>query len=45
MMTPLAERVPTNRIGLTFSVMTSAAPSGAFLGLLTGGWIFDLYGF
>ncbi len=45
MMTSLAERVPANRIGLAFSIMNSAAPIGAFLGPLTGGWIFDLYGF
>jgi DHA1 family multidrug resistance protein-like MFS transporter len=45
MMTTLAEKVPANRIGLAFSIMNSAAPIGAFLGPLSGGWIFDLYGF
>ncbi|MDF1500559.1 MAG: MFS transporter [Anaerolineales bacterium] len=45
MMTSLAERVPANRIGLAFSIMNSAAPIGAFLGPLTGGWVFDRYGF
>lgn len=45
MMTTLSERVPSHRIGLAFSVMNSAAPIGAFLGPLSGGWLFDLYGF
>jgi DHA1 family multidrug resistance protein-like MFS transporter len=45
MMTTLAEKVPPNRIGLAFSIMNSAAPIGAFLGPLSGGWIFDSYGF
>ncbi len=45
MMTTLSERLPENRHGLGFSIMNSAAPVGAFLGPLTGGWIVDAYGF
>jgi DHA1 family multidrug resistance protein-like MFS transporter len=45
MMTTLTERLPKNRIGFGFSVMNSAAPVGAFLGPLTGGWVVDAYGF
>jgi DHA1 family multidrug resistance protein-like MFS transporter len=45
MMTTLSERVPQKRIGFAFSVMNSAAPIGAFLGPLTGGWVVDSYGF
>ena len=45
MMTTLSERLPQNRQGLGFSIMNSAAPVGAFLGPLTGGWIVDAYGF
>ncbi len=45
MMTTLSERLPEKRQGLGFSIMNSAAPVGAFLGPLTGGWIVDSYGF
>lgn len=45
MMTTLHERLPVNRVGLGFSIMNGAAPIGAFLGPLIGGWIVDLYGF
>ncbi len=45
MMTTLSERLPENRQGLGFSIMNSAAPVGAFLGPLSGGWIVDAYGF
>jgi DHA1 family multidrug resistance protein-like MFS transporter len=45
MMTTLSERLPENRQGFGFSIMNSAAPVGAFLGPLTGGWIVDAYGF
>lgn len=45
MMTTLSERLPKNRMGLGFSIMNSAAPIGAFLGPLTGGWIVDEYSF
>lgn len=45
MMTTLSERLPPNRIGLSFSIMNSAAPIGAFLGPLVGGRIVDLTGF
>jgi DHA1 family multidrug resistance protein-like MFS transporter len=45
MMTTLSERLPENRHGLGFSIMNSAAPVGAFLGPLSGGWIVDTYGF
>ena len=45
MMTTLSERLPENRQGLGFSIMNSAAPMGAFLGPLTGGWLVDAYGF
>jgi len=45
MMTTLSERVPQKRMGFAFSVMNSAAPIGAFLGPLTGGWIVDSFGF
>ena len=45
MMTTLSERLPENRQGFGFSIMNSAAPVGAFLGPLSGGWIVDTYGF
>lgn len=45
MMTTLTERLPQNRVGFGFSVMNSAAPVGAFLGPLSGGWVVDAYGF
>ena len=45
MMTTLSERLPENRQGLGFSIMNSAAPVGAFLGPLVGGWIVDTHGF
>ncbi|TFH32203.1 MAG: MFS transporter, partial [Anaerolineales bacterium] len=45
MMTTLSERLPENRQGFGFSIMNSAAPVGAFLGPLSGGWVVDTYGF
>jgi len=45
MMTTLSERVPPQRMGFAFSLMNSAAPIGAFLGPLAGGWIMDAIGF
>jgi len=45
MMTTLSERLPENRQGLGFSIMNSAAPVGAFLGPLSGGFLIDQYGF
>ena len=45
MMTTLSERLPENRQGLGFSIMNSAAPIGAFLGPLSGGFLIDQYGF
>lgn len=45
MMTTLSERLPENRQGFGFSIMNSAAPVGAFLGPLIGGWTVDAYGF
>lgn len=45
MMTTLSERLPEDRQAFGFSIMNSAAPVGAFLGPLSGGWIVDAYGF
>ena len=45
MMTTLSERLPKERQGFGFSIMNSAAPVGAFLGPLTGGFLVDEYGF
>ena len=45
MMTTLSERLPEKRQGLGFSIMNSAAPIGAFLGPLSGGFLIDQYGF
>jgi MFS family permease len=45
MMTTLSERAPRERQGITFSVMNSAAPIGAFVGPLFGGPIVDAWGF
>ena len=45
MMTTLSERLPKERHGFGFSIMNSAAPVGAFLGPLTGGFLVDEYGF
>lgn len=45
MMATLAERSPSNRQGLAFSIMNSAAPIGAFLGPLIGGPILDRWSF
>ena len=45
MMTTLSERAPSNRIGLAFSIMNTAAPIGAFAGPLLGGPIVDAQGF
>jgi MFS family permease len=45
MMTTLSERAPSNRQGLAFSIMNSAAPVGIFLGPLIGGPIVDRWGF
>jgi DHA1 family multidrug resistance protein-like MFS transporter len=45
MMATLAERSPSNRQGLAFSIMNSASPIGAFLGPLIGGPILDRWGF
>lgn len=45
MLTTLSERVPPNRTGLAFSILHSATPVGAFLGLLLGGRVVDLWGF
>ncbi len=41
MMTTLAERTPSNRQGLAFSLMNSMGSVGAFLGPLVGGPIVD----
>ncbi len=45
MLTTLAERTPSNRQGLSFAIMNSAGPIGAFVGPLLGGRIVDHYGF
>jgi MFS family permease len=45
MLTTLSERVPPRRTGLAFSILNSASPVGAFLGLLLGGRVVDLWGF
>ncbi|MDR3577565.1 MAG: MFS transporter [Anaerolineaceae bacterium] len=45
MMTTLAERAPSNRQGLAFSIMNTAGPLGIFLGPLIGGPIIDHWGF
>ncbi|MEO5953515.1 MAG: MFS transporter, partial [Chloroflexia bacterium] len=45
MLTILSERVPQRKVGLSFSIMNSAGPVGAFLGPLIGGPIVDAYGF
>jgi MFS family permease len=45
MMTTLSERVPKQRTGFAFSVMNSAAPIGASIGPLVGGWFVDSLGF
>jgi len=45
MMTTLSERLPKDRQGFGFSIMNSAAPVGAFLGPLSGGFLVDQYGF
>jgi DHA1 family multidrug resistance protein-like MFS transporter len=45
MFTTLAERVPPGRTGLAFAILNSATPVGAFLGLLLGGRVVDLWGF
>ena len=45
MLTTLSERVPPGRTGLAFSILNSASPVGAFLGLLVGGRVVDLWGF
>jgi MFS family permease len=45
MMTTLSERLPKDRQGFGFSIMNSAAPVGAFLGPLAGGFMVDEYGF
>jgi DHA1 family multidrug resistance protein-like MFS transporter len=45
MMTTLSERLPKDRQGFGFSIMNSAAPVGAFLGPLMGGFLVDEYGF
>ena len=45
MMTTLSEQAPPRRIGLSFSIMNSAAPLGAVVGPLLGGPIVDRWGF
>jgi DHA1 family multidrug resistance protein-like MFS transporter len=45
MLTTLSERVPPGRTGLAFAILNSATPVGAFLGLLLGGRVVDLWGF
>lgn len=45
MLTTLAERAPSHRQGLAFSIMNSAAPVGVFIGPLVGGPIVDRLGF
>ncbi|MBI3241973.1 MAG: MFS transporter [Chloroflexi bacterium] len=45
MMTTLTERAPRERQGLSFAIMNSAAPLGAFVGPLLGGPIVDKWGF
>ncbi len=45
MMTTLAERTPSQRQGLAFSIMNSAGPIGVFIGPLVGGPIVDHFGF
>ena len=45
MLTTLAERTPANRHGVSFAIMNSAGPIGAFVGPLLGGPIVDHWGF
>lgn len=45
MLTTLSERVPQRRLGLSFAIMSSASPIGAFLGPLLGGPLVDRWGF
>ena len=45
MMTTLSEQAPPRRIGLSFSIMNSAAPLGAVVRPLLGGPIVDRWGF
>jgi len=45
MLTTLAERTPSKRQGLAFSIMNTAAPIGVFVGPLVGGPIVDHNGF
>ena len=45
MMTTLSERAPDQRQGLAFSIMSGAAPVGAFAGPLLGGPVVDRWGF
>ena len=45
MLTTLAERAPSRRQGLAFSIMNSAAPVGIFIGPLVGGPVVDRFGF
>lgn len=45
MMTTLSERAPDQRQGLAFSILSGAAPVGAFAGPLLGGPVVDRWGF
>ena len=45
MLTTLAERAPTRRQGLAFSIMNSAPPIGVFVGPMLGGPVVDRFGF
>lgn len=45
MLTTLSERVPPNRTGFAFSILNSATPVGAFIGLIVGGPLVDIWDF
>ena len=45
MLTTLTERAPSDRTGLTFTIVQGALPIGALLGPLIGGPIVDAWGF
>jgi MFS transporter, DHA1 family, multidrug resistance protein len=44
MLTTLSERLPTQRMGLAFTLVNGATPIGSFLGPMLGGALFDEHG-